>query len=124
MLTVLADSSSGSGKSTCGLLASTFLALTVVLSSGAPPLGSADALPKVAKTNVSIPVTVTDTGSVWIIDNGIVRATIDKNTSNMPALIYHGMNTMGPGGFWEYAMVALKANQLMRLRHEPVNQAA
>ena len=58
-------------------------------------------MPKVAKTNVSIPVTVTDTGSVWILDNGIVRATIDKNTSNMPALIYHGMNTMGPGGFWE-----------------------
>ena len=83
------------------LFASTFLALSAVLSSGAAALGAADALPKVAKTNVGVPVTVTDNGGTWTLDNGIVKATINKNNSNMPSLIYHGINTMGPGGFWE-----------------------
>jgi rhamnogalacturonan endolyase len=84
-----------------GLFASTFLALALVWSSGAAALGAADALPKVAKTSVGAPVTVTDNGGAWILDNGIIRATINKNNSNMPSLIYHGINTMGPGGFWE-----------------------
>ena len=83
------------------LFLSTFLALAVVLSSGAAALRAADALPRVAKTNVNVPVTVTDNGGVWTLDNGIVKATINKNNSNMPSLIYHGINTMGPGGFWE-----------------------
>lgn len=84
-----------------GLFLSTSLALAVVWSSGAAALRAADALPKVAKTTVSAPVTVTDNGGSWTLDNGIVKATINKNNSNMPSLIYHGINTMGPGGFWE-----------------------
>ena len=71
------------------------LAMAVVWSCGA------DTLPKVAKTNVNVPVTVTDNGGTWTLDNGIVKATINKNNSNMPAVVYHGINTMGPGGFWE-----------------------
>src|ERR1035438_8478267 len=35
------------------------------------------------------------------MSNGIVKATINKNNSVMPSLIYHGINTMGPGGIWE-----------------------
>ena len=84
-----------------GLFVSTTLALAVLLSFGAAVLQAADVLPKVAKTNVNGPVTVTDNGGTWTLDNGIVRATINKNDSNMPSLIYHGINTMGPGGFWE-----------------------
>jgi hypothetical protein len=80
-----------------GLFVSTALALAVLLSFGAAALQAADALPKVAKPNVNIPVTVTDNGGAWTLDNGIVKATINKNNSNMPSLIYHGINTMGPG---------------------------
>src|ERR1035438_9512960 len=78
-----------------------FLAFTFVLSSGVGAVRAADALPKVAKSNVSVPVTVTDNGATWTLDNGIVKATINKNNSVMPSLIYHGVNTMGPGGIWE-----------------------
>ena len=84
-----------------GLFVSTTLALAVLLSFGAAALQAADALPKVAKPKVNIPVTVTDDGGAWTLDNGIVKATINKNNSNMPSLVYHGINTMGPGGFWE-----------------------
>jgi rhamnogalacturonan endolyase len=87
--------SSGGGKSRF------LLAVAVVWSCGAVALGAADTLPKVAKSNVNAPVTVTDNGGTWTLDNGIVKATINKNNSNMPALVYHGINTMGPGGFWE-----------------------
>jgi rhamnogalacturonan endolyase len=84
--------SSGGGK--CKLFVP-LLAVAVVWSCGA------DTLPKVAKSNVRVPVTVTDNGGTWTLDNGIVKATINKNNSNMPSLVYHGINTMGPGGFWE-----------------------
>ena len=47
------------------------------------------------------PVTVTDNGATWTMDNGIVRATINKNNGNMTALVYRGVNTMGGGGYWE-----------------------
>ena len=109
MFIVAANSSRGVRKSTNkhvvagprGLFVSTTLALAVLLSVGAAALQAADSLPKVAKPNVNIPVTVTDNGGTWTLDNGIVKATINKNNSNMPSLIYHGINTMGPGGFWE-----------------------
>jgi rhamnogalacturonan endolyase len=61
----------------------------------------ADAAPAVAKSDVNAPVTVTDEGRAWVLNNGIVRATIDKRSSNMTSLIYRGINTMGPGGRWE-----------------------
>jgi rhamnogalacturonan endolyase len=83
------------------LCLSTLLALAVVLSSGTAALRAADGLPKIARTNVSAPVTVTDNGGTWTLDNGIVKATINKNNSVMPSLIYHGINTRGPGGIWE-----------------------
>ncbi len=48
-------------------------------------------------------VTVTDNGPSWTLDNGIVKATIDKNTGLMPSLIYHGRNVLGGnGGSWEH----------------------
>ena len=39
--------------------------------------------------------------SAWTLDNGIVKATINKTSGNMRSLVYHGMETMGLGGVWE-----------------------
>ena len=47
------------------------------------------------------PVTVTDNGTTWTMDNGIVKATINKRDARMPSLVYKGINTMGGGGYWE-----------------------
>ncbi len=47
------------------------------------------------------PVTITDNGDTWTLDNGIVKATINKKTSNMPSLIYHGVPIVGRSEFWE-----------------------
>jgi rhamnogalacturonan endolyase len=48
-------------------------------------------------------VTITDNGSTWTLDNGIVKATITKNSGSMPSLIYHGVEIMAAsGGTWEH----------------------
>jgi rhamnogalacturonan endolyase len=36
------------------------------------------------------PVTVKDNGNTWTLDNGIVKATINKRTGEMQNLIYKG----------------------------------
>ena len=46
-------------------------------------------------------MTVADNGGNWTLDNGIVKATINKRNGNMTSLVYHGINTMGGGGYWE-----------------------
>ena len=79
------------------------LSLSAVLS--APTLLAAGGGPVVAKPVVNAAVTITDNGRAWTLDNGIVKATINKNNGNMPSLIYHGVETMGTGGnsggYWE-----------------------
>jgi rhamnogalacturonan endolyase len=80
-------------------LASAFIALTLA----APMIRAADTAPPVAKPAVNAPVTVTDNGGNWTLDNGIVKATIDKRSGRMTALVFHGINTMGGGGYWETA---------------------
>lgn len=52
-------------------------------------LGPCHAVPVVAKPNGDAPVTITDNGDTWMLDNGILRATIDKG-GGMPSLVYHG----------------------------------
>jgi rhamnogalacturonan endolyase len=67
-----------------------------------PALRAADAAPVVDKTASTAPVTLTDDGNSWTLDNGIVKATINQRNGSMPSLVYHGMNTMGGnGGTWE-----------------------
>jgi rhamnogalacturonan endolyase len=63
--------------------------------------GVADPAPTVAKTTVDAAVTVADNGTSWTLDNGIVKATVDKNNGKLAALIFHGVNTMAGGGTWE-----------------------
>ena len=86
------------------LFVSTFLALAVVFSSGAtaqqPP---AHLLPKVAKPAVNAPVTLTDNGDSWTLDNGIVQATVPKSDGNLSSLVYRGVEilTHGRYSYWE-----------------------
>jgi rhamnogalacturonan endolyase len=49
------------------------------------------------------PVTVTDNGKTWTLDNGIVKATIAKDTGSMPSLKYNGTEILkASGGTWEH----------------------
>jgi rhamnogalacturonan endolyase len=86
------------------LFVCTSLAAAAFTLSGVNRLRAADAaLPAIAKSTVSTPVTVTDNGNTWTLSNGIVQATINKRNGSMPSLIFHGINTMDPanGGTWE-----------------------
>ncbi len=62
---------------------------------------SAADLPSIARAKVATPVTLADEGNTWTLDNGIVKATINKRNGNMTALVFQGINTMGGGGYWE-----------------------
>jgi rhamnogalacturonan endolyase len=77
--------------------------LLTILSSVVLPLGlrAALAAPAIAKAESNAPVTVIDNGRSWTLDNGIVRATINKGNGAMTSLFYHGINTLGGGGTWE-----------------------
>jgi rhamnogalacturonan endolyase len=78
------------------LAASMVLALGVVL----PSAGVAQA-PKVEKVTVHAPVTLTDGGDSWTMDNGIVKMTILKKNGNMSSLLYHGVELLTRGEYWE-----------------------
>ena len=77
-------------------VASVFAVMTLAM-----PAPRAAAAPVVAKTKTAAAVTVTDNGRSWTLDNGIVKATINKYSGTMTSLVYHGINTMGGGGYWE-----------------------
>ena len=74
------------------LLASAFVVLTLAVTVVAKPVANA-------------PVTVTDNGGTWTLDNGIVKAIIDKRNGAMDSLFYKGIDTMGheqgQSGYWE-----------------------
>ena len=78
-----------------GVTLSTCLALPALLSR------AADDAPTLAKPEVNDPVTVIDNGEGWTMDNGIVKATINKRSSHITSMVYHGVEIMGPGGIWE-----------------------
>jgi rhamnogalacturonan endolyase len=73
----------------------------LILLESASTLRAADALPAVAKSDVNAPVTLVDSAGTWVLDNGIVKATISKRNGVMSSLVFHGINTMGGGGYWE-----------------------
>ena len=80
-----------------GLLAFAIISMSPAM----PVLRAADGPPVVAKPAADAPVTVSDNGRSWTLDNGIVKATINKGNGNMTSLVYHGVETMGGGGYWE-----------------------
>jgi rhamnogalacturonan endolyase len=83
------------------LFGSTFLALAVLLSSSAIAQPAAHLLPKVAKVTVNSPVTLTDNGDSWTLDNGIVKMTVPKRDGNLSSLVYHGVEILTRGKYWE-----------------------
>src|ERR1035441_7297892 len=82
------------------LVSSAVLALSAVLSSGAVAQTAA-ALPKVAKVTANQPVSLTDSGDSWTLDNGIIKATIPKRDGNLSSLVYHGVEILTHGRYWE-----------------------
>jgi len=70
----------------CGfrrLFVYTSLAVAALSVNGTAQLRAADAAPTIAKPAVSAPVTITDNGATWILDNGIIRATVQKRSGQM-----------------------------------------
>jgi rhamnogalacturonan endolyase len=84
-----------------GFLASIFIALSL----SAQILRAADGPPVVAKPKVNAPVTVTDNGRTWTLDNGLVKAVVNKRSGSLESLFYNGFDTMGHDqgepGVWE-----------------------
>ena len=85
----------------CGRLAFAIISMALA----GPGLRAADDSPVVAKSEVNAPVTVTDNGRSWTLDNGIAQAVINKRNGSMESLFYKGMDTMGHdqgnAGVWE-----------------------
>jgi rhamnogalacturonan endolyase len=84
-----------------GFLASLVIAITLAV----PALRIADAAPVVARPGGNASVTLTDNGRSWTLDNGVVKAVIDKRNGAMDSLICKGIDTMGhdqgQSGYWE-----------------------
>jgi rhamnogalacturonan endolyase len=83
-----------------------FILLTLLSAAASlPEWRAAAAPPVVAKPQVNTPVTLTDQGRAWTLDNGIVKATINKNNGDMDGLVFQGLDTMGHdqgrAGYWE-----------------------
>jgi len=82
------------------LLASVFIAITLTV-----PVSRAVAAPVVAKPETTAAVTVTDDGRSWTLDNGLVKAVVNKRSGSLESLFYKGFDTMGhdqgAAGVWE-----------------------
>jgi rhamnogalacturonan endolyase len=68
-------------------------------------LSAADVVPVIAKHDVKTAVTVTDSGTMFTLSNGIVTARINKRNGDLESLVYKGLETMGHdqgrAGYWE-----------------------
>jgi rhamnogalacturonan endolyase len=71
-----------------------------------PAVRAADTAPAVAKSDVGTPVTITDKGNAWILDNGIVKAAIDKRSGDARSFVFKGIETLTNGGIWEQTPAA------------------
>jgi rhamnogalacturonan endolyase len=79
------------------LLASAFFAIAVASISP----GNAQQ-PRVAKPTVNSPVTLTDNGDSWTMDNGIVKMIVLKRNGNISSLLYHDVQILpNRSEFWE-----------------------
>src|SRR4051794_31014223 len=71
----------------------------------APGLRAADGPPVVAKPDGKAPVTITDNGKLFTLDNGIVKAVVNKRNGDLESLVFKGVETMGHeqgrSGYWE-----------------------
>jgi rhamnogalacturonan endolyase len=84
---------------------SLFASICIAIATTVQGLCTANAAPVVAKPGVNAPVTVTDNGRTWTLDNGFVKAVINKRNGSLESLFYQGFDTMGRdqgnAGVWE-----------------------
>jgi len=80
---------------------SAVFSLAVVLTSSGVSQQASSPQPKVAKVMVIAPVTLTDNGDSWTLDNGILKASLNKRNGNLTALVYHGVSILTRGNCWE-----------------------
>jgi rhamnogalacturonan endolyase len=73
-----------------GLFASALIVLMLAI-----PVPRASAAPVVAKPVINVPVTVTDDGATWTLDNGMVKAVVLKRSGKLTSLVYNGIETLG-----------------------------
>jgi len=76
------------------------LPVCIALVLAAPMLRTVDAAPIIAKPAANAPVTITDNGATWTMDNGIVKLTIVKATSGIQSLVYHGVTVAAGHENW------------------------
>ncbi len=100
--------------SQCRLLT---VAALLVLVTAASSSRAADALPAVAKSQINAPVTLAADERNWTLDNGVVKAVINKRSGELTSLFFKGVDTMGhvqgSGGSWEQdPSAAAQANAL------------
>ncbi len=90
-----------------GLRRLSLLLLALAVSTATLPAAPA-ATATVAKPSVDSPVTLTDNGASWTLDNGIVKITVLKNSGRLSSLIYHGTETLSRSseGWEQYAAEA------------------
>jgi rhamnogalacturonan endolyase len=81
------------------------LSVLLTLVGLASSLHAADSAPVIAQAAANAPVTVKDDGTMFILDNGIVTARINKRNGDLEALLFRGLDTMGHdqgrAGYWE-----------------------
>ena len=71
----------------------TFRAVAQVTSTHKPP--------QTEKVTVNSPVTLTDNGDSWTLDNGIIKTTVPKRDGNLSSLRYRGIEILTHGRYWE-----------------------
>ncbi len=72
------------------LFAFAFIILTLIVA-----MPRAAAAPVVAKPDVNVPVTVTDDGATWTMNNGIIKTMVLKRSGKLTSLIYNGFEILG-----------------------------
>ena len=92
-------------NTTLSVAARGFVASAIIFSGLALPVLRAADAPVVAQPAASAPVTIKDNGRTWTLDNGVVKAVIEKSNGSMNSLFYQGMDTLGHDqgqtGYWE-----------------------
>jgi len=89
-------------KTSTSLVPKTLFAASIFsLATALSPVSAADVAPVVAPPSGASAVTVIDNGSSWTLNNGIVRATVNKRNGNVSSFVFKGIETLTNGGIWE-----------------------
>jgi rhamnogalacturonan endolyase len=78
------------------------------------PIARLHAAPVVAQPAVNAPVTLTESADSWVMDNGILKATVLKNSGRLSSLIYQGKEMLSPRseGWEQYPTQAADVGRL------------